>query len=100
MKRVPLFLFLSFLFHGLNAQLQARVIDAASGEPLASASVILFSSGKRTGLVANKEGTFSIRSLFDSMRVSMVGYDSRTIFQKDFELTGRFDIKLKAVPAE
>jgi hypothetical protein len=57
MKRLLAIISLCSLF--LPAFSQGKVLDAASGEPLSSASVILFSSGKRTGLVANKEGVFS-----------------------------------------
>ena len=84
----------------LSASSQGRVIDAASGEPLSSASVILFSSGKKTGLVANKEGVFSFTASYDSIRVSMVGYRSKVVFAKEFINKNYFEIRLEAVAAE
>ena len=84
MKRLLAFIFLSSLF--LPAFSQGKVLDAATGEPLSSASIILFSSGKKTGLVANKEGVFSFAASYDSIRVSMVGYRSKTFLQKSFQI--------------
>ena len=98
MKQILAFIFLSNLF--LSAFSQGKVIDAVSGEPLSSASIILFSSGKKTGLVANKEGVFSFTTSVDSIRVSMVGYRSKTIFAKEFSNKNYFEIKLEAVAAE
>src|SRR6187455_161340 len=98
MKQILAFIFLSNLF--LSAFSQGKVIDAVSGEPLSSASIILFSSGKKTGLVANKEGVFSFTASYDSIRVSMVGYRSKTIFAKEFSNKNYFEIKVEAVAAE
>src|SRR6185295_8611438 len=98
MKRVLAFIFLIVLF--LPAFSQGKVLDAATGEPLSSASVILFYSGKRTGLVADKEGVFSFTASYDSIRVSMVGYRSRTVFAKEFSNKNYFEIKLEAVAAD
>jgi CarboxypepD_reg-like domain len=98
MKRLLAFIFLSGLF--LPVFSQGKVLDAASGEPLSAASVILFSSGKKTGLVANKEGVFSFISSVDSIRVSMVGYRSKTVFAKEFSNKNYFEIRLEAVAAE
>jgi hypothetical protein len=98
MKQILAFIFLSNLF--LSAFSQGKVIDAVSGEPLSSASIILFSSGKKTGLVANKEGVFSFTASYDSIRVSMVGYRSKTIFAKEFINKNYFEVKLEALAAE
>ena len=98
MKRVLAFIFLNGLF--LPAFSQGKVLDAGSGEPLSSASIILFSSGKKTGLVANKEGVFSFTTSYDSIRVSMVGYRSKTIFAKEFSNKNYFEVRLEAVAAE
>src|SRR6186713_2318339 len=98
MKRVLAFIFLNGLF--LPAFSQGKALDAGSGEPLSSASIILFSSGKKTGLVANKEGVFSFTASYDSIRVSMVGYRSKTIFAKEFSNKNYFVIKLEALAAE
>jgi len=98
MKRFLAFIFLISLF--LPAFSQGKVLDASSGEPLPAASIILFSSGKKTGLVANKEGVFSFTSSVDSIRVSMVGYRSKTVFAKKFSNKNYFEVKLDAVAAE
>ena len=98
MKR--LFTIILFSCFGLSAISQGKVLDAASDEPLSSASIILFSSRKKTGLVANKEGVFSFTSSYDSIRVSMVGYRSKTVFAKDFSNKKYFEIKLESAPAE
>ncbi|HEV8273216.1 MAG TPA: carboxypeptidase-like regulatory domain-containing protein [Chitinophagaceae bacterium] len=98
MRRLLAFIFLSSLF--LPAFSQGKVLDASTGEPLSSASIILFSSGKKTGLVANKEGVFSFTLFVDSIRVSMVGYRSKTVFAKEFSNKNYFEIKLEAVAAE
>src|SRR5580765_4001293 len=100
MKRLFLFIYLSCSFFSAFSQVQGKIIDVATGEPLSSASIILFSSGKKTGLVANKEGVFSFTALYDSIRVSMVGYRSKTVFAKEFINKNYFEIKLEAVPAE
>ena len=94
--------FAIILFSGfaLSAISQGKILDAVSGEPLSAASIILFSSGKKTGLVANKEGVFSYTASYDSIRVSMVGYRSKTVFAKEFLNKDYFEIKLEAVAAE
>ena len=98
MKRLLAFTFFISLF--LRAFSQVKVVDAVTSEPLPAASVILFSSGKKTGLVANKEGAFSFTASVDSIRVSMVGYSSKTIFPKEFLNKNYFEVRLEAAPAE
>jgi hypothetical protein len=98
MKRLLVFTFLICLF--LSAFSQGKVLDAATGEPLSSASIILFSSGKKTGLVANKEGVFSFTATYDSIRVSMVGYRSKTVIAKEFINKNYFEVRLESVAAE
>ena len=102
MKRLFIFILLSCFFLPVRSQWTGKVIDAASSEPLSSASIILFSSGKRTGLVANKEGFFSVSqpAICDSMRVSMVGYGSKTISAAQLSSGNHFEIRLEPVPAE
>src|SRR6185503_793876 len=100
MKRILAFTFFVCLFFSAFSQMQGKALDAVSGEPLSSASIILFSSGKRTGLVANKEGVFSFTALCDSIRVSMVGYRSKTIFSKELINKNYFEVRLEAVAAE
>ena len=98
MKRLLAFTFFISLF--LPAFSQGKVVDAATSDPLPGASVILFSSGKKTGLVANREGVFSFTGSYDSIRVSMVGYRSNTVFAKEFINKNYFEVRLEAAPAE
>src|SRR5215204_2465611 len=100
MKRVLTFIFFSYMYLPAFSQMQGKVFEAASGEPLSSASIVLFSSGKKTGLIANKEGFFSFMSSVDSIRVSMVGYRSKTVLRKEFSNKTFFEVKLEAVAAE
>jgi len=98
MKRLSaIILFSCLVLSGIS---QGKVLDAITGEPLPAASIILFSSGKKTGLVANKEGVFSFTASVDSIRVSMVGYRSKTIFSKEFINKNYFEVRLEAVAAE
>src|SRR5687767_2214831 len=84
----------------LSSMSQGKVLDALTSEPLPAASIILFSSGRKTGLVANKEGSFSFIASSDSIRVSMVGYRSKTVFVKEFIDKSYFEVKLEPVAAE
>ena len=98
MKRLSaIILFSCLVLSGIS---QGKVLDAITGEPLPAASIILFSSGKKTGLVANKEGVFSFTASVDSIRVSMVGYRSKTIFSKEFINKNYFEVRLEVVAAE
>ena len=102
MKRLLVVLVFLAIFSPAQSQWQCRVLDAISGEPLQAATITLFSSVKRAGLVASKEGVFSVAviSLYDSIRVSMVGYRSKTVYPAQF-VPGRFtDIALEPAPAE
>src|SRR6187551_3267780 len=100
MKRLFLFIYLSCSFFSAFSQVQGKVMDVATGEPLSSASIILFSAGKKAGLVANKEGVFSFVSAYDSIRISMVGFRSKTFFSKEYLGKNYFEVKLESVPAE
>lgn len=100
MKRLFLFILLACLFISAFSQIQGKVMDIATGEPLSSASILLFSSAKRTGVVANKEGVFSFAPFYDSIRISMIGYRSKTIFSKEFLNKDQLEIKLDPVAAE
>ena len=100
MKRFVVFVFLASLLSPVLAQWQGTIRDAITAEALSSASVILYSHGKRSGLVANKEGIFSFTILCDSIHISMVGYHSKTVTQKEFLNAHSFEIKLEQVPAD
>jgi len=100
MKRLILFAFLNSLFLFVQSQWRGEVIDSASGEPLRGASITLHSMGNVSGLVANKEGKFSIATTsYDSIRVSMIGYHSKTIFPGQPK-SGYLKIQLELAPAE
>ena len=100
MKRLVSISFFSCLFLSVHAQWSAQVVDSKSAEPLAGASIILYSNGHISGLVANKEGKFSIvtRS-YDSIRISMIGYHSKIIFPSQYP-DGHIKIQLELAPAE
>ena len=102
MKQLFIFFILSCFILSTYAQSQGKVVDAKSGEPLPGASIILFSSGKKSGLVTNKDGIFSIANiaLYDSGKVSVVGYRSRIIYSNQFINGNLFEITLENVPAE
>jgi CarboxypepD_reg-like domain len=83
-----LFLILSFLVsEAQNNGLSGIVRDALTNEVLAGASITLFSSGHVLGGISNGEGKFSVSrpEQLDSVRVSMIGYLS-----KSFKMTGPF----------
>ena len=81
------FAFILFICFAITsvAQFSSKVVDASTNEQLSSASVLLFSSGKRAGLVTNKEGLFTIAAgnALDSLKISMIGYRSRTIYKNE-----------------
>lgn len=74
--RLPVLALCMVIFRTLAAQhvIEARVIDAASSEPLPYATVLL--NGKAKGTITNAEGRFRVPlgSASDSLRVSYVGY--------------------------
>ena len=92
----------SSLFLFVQCQWSGQISDSQSNELLAGASITLYSNGKISGLVANKEGMFSIakEKLYDSIRISMIGYHSKIIYSKHFSLNDQLKIKLELAPAE
>ena len=100
MKRLILFAFLNSPFLFVQSQWRGEVLDSASGEPLRNASITLYSTGNISGLVANKEGKFFIATTsYDSIRVSMIGYHSKTIFPGQLQ-TADVKIQLGLAPAD
>src|SRR6476659_3126123 len=100
MKRLILVgLFGCFFLPGLS-QWQGEILASGSGEALGGATITLYVDGNISGLIANKEGKFSIaiRS-YDSIRVSMVGYHSKTISPGQYP-DGYIKIQLELAPAE
>jgi len=100
MKRLILVsLFGSFFLPGLS-QWQGEILDSGSGEALGGATITLYAGGNISGLVANKEGKFFIATRsYDSIRVSMVGYHSKTISPGQYP-DGYLKIQLALAPAE
>src|SRR6476659_4509887 len=100
MKRLILFLFLSYFFLLARSQCSGQILYSKSVEPLAGATITLYSNGNISGLVANKEGKFSIATRsYDSIRVSMVGYHSKTISPGQYP-DGYIKMQLELAPAE
>jgi len=100
MKRLTLIGFLGCFSLFAHSQWRGEIIDSRSGEALNGASITLYSSGNISGLVANKEGKFTIvAGPYDSIRVSMIGYHSKTIFTYQYP-DGNLKIQLELAPAE
>src|SRR6185436_6741616 len=100
MKRLILVSFFgNFFLPGLS-QWQGEILGSGSGEPLGGATITLYAGGNISGLVANKEGKFFIATRsYDSIRVSMVGYHSKTISPAQYP-DGYLKIQLALAPAE
>jgi len=100
MKRLILFGFFGYFFLIAHSQWRGEVVDSGSGEALGGASITLYSGRNVSGLVANKEGNFFIAtSSYDSIRISMVGYHSKTIFRIQHPESAFLKIQLERAPA-
>src|SRR5205809_864275 len=100
MKRLTSITFFSCLFLFACSQWSGQIVDLKSAEPLAGASITLYSSGNISGLVANKEGKFTIATgAYDSIKVSMIGYHSKTIFTRLLP-DGDIKIQLDLAPGQ
>ena len=101
MKRLILIVFFSYPFLLAHPQWRGEVVDAGSGEALSGASITLYVPGSVSGLVANKEGKFFLAATsFDSIRISMIGYHSKTIVPADRAGSGYLRMQLDPAPAE
>ena len=101
MKRLKLLVSFACFSLLANAQRNGEVSDLGSGEALAGASITIYSNGNISGLVANKEGKFFVsRKSFDSIRISMIGYHSKTIFSTSQPGNEYLKIQLEPAPAE
>src|SRR5689334_19329321 len=95
MKQSILISFFSCSFLFLHSQWRGEVLASGSGDVLAGATITIYSGGKISGLVANKEGKFSITSgTCDSVKISMVGYHSKTLLTWPGQ-----DLKIQLEPA-
>ena len=85
--------------HSLVSQSQANlkglVVNLSDQEPLSGTSITLYSSARRSSLVANKEGKFSISASdqYDSVKFSMVGYYSKVYVRN--QLQGKDSLKVE-----
>src|SRR6185369_10996942 len=101
MKRLKLLVSFACFSLLANAQRNGEVSDLKSGEALAGASITIYSNGNISGLVANKEGKFFVsRKSFDSIRISMIGYHSKTIFSTSQPGNEYLKIQLEPAPAD
>jgi hypothetical protein len=99
------YFFLSIFLNGLTlfalSQRSGQVVDIRSNEPLMNASITLYSNGRISGVVANTEGKFSFaEASYDSLKVSMIGYHSKTIYPNQFLTKEHIEIQLEPAPAE
>jgi hypothetical protein len=100
MRRLFSITFFSFLFLFARSQWRGEIVDSRSGEALNGASITLYSISNMSGLVANKEGKFIIAAgAYDSIKISMVGYHSKTIFPHH-DPDGDLKIKLELAPGQ
>jgi hypothetical protein len=102
--RKLLIFFLLFSYSSFGQQpksIRGIVLKSHSGETLAGASILIYHSGGISGLVANKEGRFALaaENPIDSIRVSMVGYYSKTYKSPDIRGVDTLDIALEMAPA-
>ena len=81
------------------------IVDSLSGKPMPGATVRLLTSGK--GAAAYEEGIIhlKIQGYADTLRVSYIGYVTRTIPEKDLSLTGIREthdviIQIKLIPSD
>jgi len=100
------FLFFFFLygsaFSQSNKELSGIVLSGNTKETLAGASITIYSTNKISGIVSNKEGRFTIApsTLFDSLRVSMVGHYSKTFFNDKINNLALLEVRLDIAPSE
>ena len=84
-----------------KAELHGIVLSAHSQEVLAGASITIYNKNNISGVIANKEGRFLIApgTDFDSVKVSMVGYRSKTFAANGFDTTLHLEVRLDIAPA-
>lgn len=82
MKKFHVFIFLLFptLLFAQQSEYHGRVVDSASGAPLASVSVVLLSNNAASGTTTDTAGNFAIKAQAgQKISISNVGYDYQTI---------------------
>lgn len=76
-----------------------QVLSGFNNEPLAGATLTIYSQGKISGLVANKEGRFILSGSTDSLKVSMVGYYSKFLKKEQLLSSVFIEIRLEIAAA-
>ena len=105
MRKGIVLMLLAVCNHLLIAQspqlIAGRVTDTITGERLAGASISIFSRGKISGTVSNREGQFTlpVATGIDSVKLSMVGYRSKTLDLAGISANSFLSIALIAAPA-
>src|SRR5690348_8698878 len=90
-----------FLLFAQVQPIKGKIIDASTGEAMASVSIVVYQNGKLKGTVTNRDGMFSIAArTADSARFSIVGYESCTISNLMSLPDTTMLIQLKVHPAE
>lgn len=82
MKKIHILIFLLFpaLLFAQQTEYHGRVVDSATGAPLASVSVVLLSNTNSRGTTTDTAGYFIIKANpGQQISISSVGYDYRTI---------------------
>ncbi|MBS1597661.1 MAG: carboxypeptidase-like regulatory domain-containing protein [Bacteroidetes bacterium] len=77
------------------------VTDLKTGEPLVGATVSLFNGEHFDGITTNKEGKFifSGDKKYDSLKISMIGYQSKVFYLKEIINKNPISVKLEQNPA-
>ena len=90
---------LSIIFCSVRILAQEAVVkDSATRELLQGVSVRIYFEGRISGLVSNKDGRFVINQDFDSVRLSIIGYQS-IIYRKQLEEKKLLEFHLVQQPA-
>ena len=91
----------TFVVAQRSTTLHGIVLSGNSKEVLPGASLTLYYGGAVSGLVANKEGNFSIATgvFYDSLRVSMVGYHSKIYYSNAIDIANNLEVRLDIAPA-
>src|SRR5258706_14596583 len=106
MLRFRLLLFFSFFLGSVSGQtikeLPGIVWSGNSKELLPGASITIYHGSSISGLIANKEGRFVIATgtMIDSLRVSMVGYFTKTFFGDKLNDATVLEVRLGIAPGE
>ena len=88
------------VFAQSSKELQGIVLGSHSQEILQGASITIYYQGKVSGLVANKEGKFSIAAgtFYDSVKVSMIGHKSKIYIANEINVSVTLEVGLDIAP--